>query len=282
MRKLAVLLLVALVVTACSPAVAPTSAPAPAKAEPTQVPATPAPAKIEPTQAPAQSSGTGVTLPAVDPLQVTGDIISAGSSTVFPLSEAMAERFADEGYQGKITIDSIGSGAGFERFCKTGETDMANASRGIKEEEIELCKAINREPVEFRVGTDALAMVVSKDNTFLKDVTMEELAKIFSNTADKWSDVNPSWPAESILRFSPGTDSGTFDFFVEVVLGKQKQLLLDAKNLQLSEDDNVLVQGVLGSPVCDRVLWVRLLPGERGHAERTVGRGGSADSRDGG
>jgi len=90
-------------------------------------------------------------------------------------------------------------------------------------------------------------VVVSAENDFLADVTLEELALIFS-TAQKWSDVNPAWPAEDILRFSPGTDSGTFDYFVEVVLGKDKELLLNAANLQLSEDDNVLVQGVLGSP----------------------------------
>jgi len=242
-RKFVFLLLVALLVTACSPAITPSSEPAATVAEPTKAAAT-----AESTKSSAQSSVAGVVLPAVDPLAVTGDIISAGSSTVFPLSEAVAERFADEGYKGRITIDSIGSGAGFERFCTTGETDIANASRGIKDEEVELCRAINREPLEFRVGTDALAVVVSKENTFLTNVTMEELTKIFSNTAEKWSDVNPSWPAEPILRFSPGTDSGTFDYFVEVVLGKKKELLLDAKNVQLSEDDNVLVQGVLGSP----------------------------------
>jgi len=192
-------------------------------------------------------SGGTVQLPEVDPLTVKGDIISAGSSTVFPLSERMAELFRDEGYSGNITIDSIGSGAGFERFCKAGETDIANASRAIKDEELANCKAIGREPVEFRVGTDGVAVVVSKENTFLTDVTADELAMVFS-TAEKWSDVNPSWPDQPILRFSPGTDSGTFDFFVEVVLEKEKERLLNASNLQLSEDDNVLVQGVEGSP----------------------------------
>jgi phosphate binding protein len=198
-------------------------------------------------------------LPEVDAFSVTGDIIAAGSSTVFPLAERMAERFKEEGYTGNITIDSIGSGAGFERFCKAGETDISNASRAIKDTEIESCKAIGRTPVEFRVGTDALSVVVSKENTFLKDVTLEQLALIFS-TAEKWSDVDPSWPAETILRFSPGTDSGTFDYFVEGVMnpayvkdvtadaGKGEEAILSAKNIQLSEDDNVLVQGVEGSP----------------------------------
>ena len=109
------------------------------------------------------SSGAAMAeLPEVDPLAVTGDIITAGSSTVFPLSERMAERFQREGYGGNITIDSIGSGAGFERFCVAGESDVSNASRPIKESEVESCLAIGRDPIEFRVGTDALAVTVSQ------------------------------------------------------------------------------------------------------------------------
>ncbi len=200
----------------------------------------------------------GVMLPEVDPTGVEGDIISAGSSTVFPLSERMAERFQDEGYSGNITVDSIGSGAGFERFCKGGETDISNASRAIKAEEVANCEAIGRKPVEFRVGTDAIAVVVSSENDFLTNVTTEQLAQIFS-TAEKWSDVDASWPSEPILRFSPGTDSGTFDYFVEAVMdkeyvkdttadkGKGKEAILAAQGIQLSEDDNVLAQGVEGS-----------------------------------
>ncbi len=186
-------------------------------------------------------------LPAVDPLAVSGDIVTAGSSTVFPLSERMAERFQDEGYSGNITIDSIGSGAGFERFCVAGETDISNASRPIKDSEIESCQAIGREPIEFRVGTDALAVVVSAENDFLTGVTMDQLNQIFS-TAETWADVDPSWPAEPILRYIPGTDSGTFDYFVEEVYAEDEGPILAASNLELSEDDNVLVQGVLGSP----------------------------------
>ncbi|OGO14679.1 MAG: phosphate-binding protein [Chloroflexi bacterium RBG_13_68_17] len=181
------------------------------------------------------------------PAAVTGDIIAAGSSTVYPLTEAVAELFRDEGYTGNITIDSIGSGAGFERFCVAGETDISNASRPIKDEEIASCRSIGREPLEFRVGTDALAVVVNSENTFLTDVTLEQLAQIFS-TAQTWADVDPAWPAEPILRFSPGTDSGTFDYFVEEVFDGEEAPLLAAASLQLSEDDNVLVQGVEGSP----------------------------------
>ena len=187
-----------------------------------------------------------VGLPMVDPMAVTGDIIIAGSSTVYPLVERMAERFVDEGYAGSISISSIGSGAGFERFCVAGETDVANASRPIKDAEVENCNSIDRTPVEFRVGTDALAVVVSGGNDFLTDLSMEELALIFS-TAANWSDVNPDWPNEPVQRFSPGTDSGTFDYFVEAVFHKDPEPILAAAELQLSEDDNVLVQGVLGS-----------------------------------
>jgi phosphate transport system substrate-binding protein len=159
----------------------------------------------------------------------------------------MAERFKEEGYSGVITIDSIGSGAGFERFTVSGETDISNASRRIKESEIEDAKKIGRNPIEFRVGTDALAVVVSKENTFLKNATMEELGKIFS-TATLWSDINPAYPAEPIQRFIPGTDSGTFDYFAEEVFDKNSEPLLSANHLQLSEDDNILVQGIKGSP----------------------------------
>ncbi|MCO5184224.1 MAG: PstS family phosphate ABC transporter substrate-binding protein [Anaerolineae bacterium] len=185
-------------------------------------------------------------MPMVDPLNVTGDIIEAGSSTVFPLAEAIAERFIDEGYSGNITIDSIGSGAGFSRFCEAGETDIANASRPIRDSEVESCQAIDRDPIEFRVGTDALAVVVSSDNDFVDDVTFAELQAIFS-TAENWSDVRSEWPDEPIQLYIPGTDSGTFDYFVEEVFEEDPEPMLSA-DPQMSEDDNVLVQGVSASP----------------------------------
>ena len=188
-----------------------------------------------------------VGLPVVDPMSVTGDIVIAGSSTVYPLAERMAERFKDEGYAGSISISSIGSGAGFERFCVAGETDVSNASRPIKDKEVENCNTIDRQPVELRVGTDALAVVVGQDNDFVTDLSMADLAAVFS-TAETWADINPDWPVKAIQRFSPGTDSGTFDYFVEEVFDKEVEPILTADNLQLSEDDNVLVQGVLGSP----------------------------------
>ncbi len=185
-------------------------------------------------------------LPDVDPLDYpVGEIITAGSSTVFPLSERMAELWTDEGGVAP-SIASIGSGAGFERFCVEGETVISNASRPIKDSEVESCAAIGRTPIEFRVGTDALAVTVSAANDFVSDVTLEELAAIFSS-ADTWSDVRAEWPAQEIQRFIPGTDSGTFDYFVEEVFDEDEEPMLSA-NPQLSEDDNVLVQGVTGSP----------------------------------
>jgi phosphate transport system substrate-binding protein len=232
---LSLLVLTVMILAACGGAVAPTT-------EPADV----APTQTEGDVQEDMPVGEGM-LPEVNPLEVTGDIVSAGSSTVFPLAERMAERFEDEGYSGLITIDSIGSGAGFERFCVAGETDISNASRPIKEGEVESCAAIGRTPIEFRVGTDALAVTVSQENNFLTDVTFGQLALIFS-TAETWADVDPSWPDEPIQRFIPGTDSGTFDYFVEEIFDEDEAPILGASNLQLSEDDNVLVQGVIGSP----------------------------------
>src|SRR5688572_20244220 len=195
------------------------------------------------------------------PDAVTGDVITAGSSTVFPLSERMAELFQQEGYTGNITVDSIGSGAGFERFCETGETDVANASRPIRDGEIEACAAIGRTPIEFRVGTDALAVVVSSSNDFVTGLTKEQLGKIFTGEFTTWDQVDPSFPAETIQIYSPGADSGTFDYFVESVVAPLtlnaegnadttlgEEALLGREGAQFSEDDNVLVQGVEGSP----------------------------------
>lgn len=205
---------------------------------------------------PGASGAAAVELPAVNPGDVQGPIIAAGSSTVFPLAQAVAESWTDEGGTAP-TIDSVGSGGGFERFCKTGEIDIANASRAIKQEETQACSQLNpaRAPIEFRVGTDAIVIAVSADNTFLTNLTNDQLQKVFS-TATNWSDVDPSFPSEAIQRFIPGTDSGTFDFFAETVFPDQYKAkkddayaqLLNAKGLQTSEDDNVLVQGIEGSP----------------------------------
>lgn len=194
-----------------------------------------------------KSSKADNILPGVKVPLVTGDVITAGSSTVYPLSEAIVDQLKKEGFKGNITIDSIGTGAGFERFTKAGETDVSNASAKIKQVEIDQAKAIGRDPIEIRIGTDALAVVVSSKNTFATDVTLAELNKIFS-TAVLWSDVRKEWPAQKIQRFIPGTDSGTFSYFVEHIFKKDKAPILAAANTQKSEDDNILVRGIEGSP----------------------------------
>lgn len=186
-------------------------------------------------------------LPAVDPLAISDNVIAAGSSTVFPVTERMADLFNQEGFAGTITVDSIGSGAGYERFCVNAETDIANASRPIRQAEIDSCVANGREPIELLVGIDALSVVVSTNNTFVQDLSTEQLAAIFSGEAATWADVDASYPAEPIRLFSPGTDSGTFDYFVEVIFDENEEPILNAPGIQFSEDDNVLVQGVEGS-----------------------------------
>lgn len=206
----------------------------------------------------------GAELPVIDPLLVEGDIVTAGSSTVGPLTQGIIERFEEGGYGGVITLDIIGSGAGFERFCVAGESDISNASVPIGDERTEICRENGREAVEFRVGTDALAVAVSVENDFIDNLTIEDLQLIFSSgNSITWADVNPEWPAEAIMLFSPGTDSGTYEFFVEVIFrpvavaeglsgdernARANELILNASGIQLSEDDNVLVNGVADSP----------------------------------
>ncbi len=246
-----VLVAMSFILAACgAPAVVETEA---APVEPT---ATEAPV-VEPTAAPTEDP-----MAMYAPGAVEGDIISAGSSTVFPLSERMAELFQQEGFAGNVTVDSIGSGAGFERFCKTGEIDIANASRKIKDGETELCAALAtpRTPITFRVGTDALTVVVSAENDFVTSLTKEQLGKIYSGQITKWNEVDAAFPAETILVYGPGADSGTFDYFNEAVVaplylnadGKAdltagEEAMLGLAGAQFSEDDNVLVQGVEGS-----------------------------------
>lgn len=204
-----------------------------------------------------------ITLPEVDPLSVTGDIIAAGSSTVSPLTQVAIDSFISAGYGGAITNDSIGTGAGFERFCEAGETDISNASRPIRDSEIEACAALAtpRTPIGFLVGIDALAVVVSADNDFIDSITIAQLTQIYSGAVTTWDQIDPSYPAESIQVFSPGSDSGTFDYFLEETLEADAEdgglgleveaaeaAIQGVPGIQFSEDDNVLVSGVEGSP----------------------------------
>jgi len=186
-------------------------------------------------------------IPVVDPLEVEGDVLIAGSSTVFPLSVAVVEKWADEGGP-SYSIDSIGSGGGFERFCVEGASDISNASRPIKDEEFEACTDTwGGEPIEIRVGTDALSVVISEGNYFAQEMTLEEIGTAFTlPEGSTWADVNPDFPAHPIQAFSPGADSGTFDYFNEVVFEEaDPPPILEAGTAEIvGEDDNVTVQGV--------------------------------------
>ena len=164
----------------------------------------------------------GVDLPAIDTesLDPETELVIAGSSTVYPISRGAAIAFRRAGYEGGINLDNIGTSAGFREFCHPNGPNIANASRAINRAEVEDCQGAKiGEVLEFEVGTDALALVVSQENDFLQNVTLDELRQIFT-TAETWSEVNPDWPNEPIERFIPGLDSGTLDFFAETVFSR--------------------------------------------------------------
>nr|WP_319214810.1 PstS family phosphate ABC transporter substrate-binding protein [uncultured Trichococcus sp.] len=174
----------------------------------------------------------------------SGTVLVDGSSTVFPIMEGVAEEFSIANPDVKATIGVSGTGGGFEKFI-AGETDISNASRPIKEEEIALLEEAGIEYTEFQLALDGLTVVVNGDNDWVDQLTIEELAMIWTEGTgvETWADVREGWPEEKIELFSPGTDSGTYDYFDEVILdGEQIN-----KAASLSEDDNVLVQGVSGS-----------------------------------
>ncbi len=157
----------------------------------------------------------------------------AGSSTLYPLSQRVADEFVTTGFAGEIDVASIGSTAGIAQFCAKGSTlDIANASRPIRRAEIEACEDAKRTPLSFHVGTDALAVVVSQENTFLDAVTLDELRTVFTG-AERWSDVNAEWPNEPILRYIPGKESGTLDFFANTVFDRELQDLPKAELINI-------------------------------------------------
>lgn len=188
-------------------------------------------------------------LPVVDPLDVDPSVTLgiAGSSTVFPLTEAVVAQWIDEGGP-EYTVDSIGSGGGLERFCVEGASDIANASRAIDEEEFAACtETWGGEPIEVRVGSDALSLVISPGNYFAQELTLEELATAFSLTdpGATWADVNPEFPAHPIALFRPGETSGTFDYFNEVVFEEADPSPMSSSIAEdVGEEDNVTVIGV--------------------------------------
>ncbi|KAA3659410.1 MAG: phosphate ABC transporter permease PtsA [Chloroflexi bacterium] len=152
----------------------------------------------------------------INPDGISGSITIAGSSTVFPLTERMVKRISADGFAANVNVQSIGSSAGIRAFCVDGTADIAAASRPITPGEYEACRENGRRPVELRVGTDALAVVVSQQNEFLTNATQDELRQVFTSAA-VWSDVNTSWHNQPVVRFIPGEDSGTLDFFTDNV-----------------------------------------------------------------
>ena len=177
--------------------------------------------------------------------QLSGTIEIDGSSTVAPVTEAVAEEFGLAGGENvEIALGVSGTGGGFERFCN-GETAISNASRPIDEEEIALCAENGVEFNQFELGQDGITVVVNPANAFLTCISTESLAAIWEegSTIETWADVNPEFPAEPINLYGPGPDSGTFDFFNEVILGEDRVATTDYTP---SEDDNVLVEGVSG------------------------------------
>lgn len=173
-----------------------------------------------------------------------GTVKADGSSTVGPITQAVAEDFRNTNKDVEVTVGVSGTGGGFKKFY-AGETDINNASRKIKQEEIDKAKENKIDMTEFEVAYDGIAIVVNKNNTWLDSITKEELKKIWDkdSTVKTWNEVNPAWPNKPIKLYGPGIDSGTFDFFTEHINGKEKRIRPD---FTASEDDNVLVQGVSG------------------------------------
>ena len=177
---------------------------------------------------------------------LSGEINISGSSTVFPLMSAMAEEFQKKHLGVAITIQSTGSGGGFKNFFCLGQTHFNNASRPIKDSEVDLCNGNSVTPHEIRLATDALTVVVNKDADWVDSLTVAELKSIWDqNAAKKWSDVNPSWPEEKIDRYGAADTSGTFDHFNEVIIGDDGDT--HTTDYQPTEGDHIIVAGVKGN-----------------------------------
>lgn len=178
------------------------------------------------------------------PENLSGTIKVDGSSTVYPITEAVAEEFGKIHGDVKVTVGISGTGGGFKKFC-VGETDISDASRPIKATELETCKAHNVQFIELPVAYDAISVVVNPKNTWVKSLTVQDLKKIWEPEAQgkitKWSQVRAEWPDQPIRLFGPGVDSGTYDYFTEAIMGKEDASRGDYTS---SEDDNTLVQGV--------------------------------------
>ncbi|MCH2151889.1 MAG: PstS family phosphate ABC transporter substrate-binding protein [Phycisphaerales bacterium] len=188
---------------------------------------------------------TGLSAATADDLSnLRGNVRVDGSSTVFPITEAVAEQFSEAAPNVRVTVGVSGTGGGFKRFAAK-EIDISDASRPIKTSEMALLKKNGVDFIELPVAYDGLTVVVNPKNDWVDNLTVDELKKIFLSEAPakNWSDVREGWPARPIKIFSPGTDSGTFDYFKEVIAGKKGSIRSD---MSVSEDDNVLVNGVSG------------------------------------
>ncbi len=178
-----------------------------------------------------------------DASKLTGAIRVDGSSTVYPITEAVAEEFSKVATKVSVTVGISGTGGGFKRFC-AGETAISAASRPISSSEVELAAKNKIEFIEVPVAYDALSIVVHPKNDWVKTITLAQLKAIFNaGGAKTWKEIDPTWPDRPMKLFSPGTDSGTFDYFKEAVLGKDGKMRSD---ISVSEDDNTLVLGVSG------------------------------------
>ena len=185
------------------------------------------------------------------PVEITGDLTGNikidGSSTVFPITEAVAEEFGNltDGNV-RIVVGVSGSGGGFKKFC-AGETDISNASRPIKQQEVDICEDAGVEYIEIPVALDGLSVMVNPENDFVECVSIKQLNTLWNPQAEgkiqQWDQIDPAWPAEKIQLYGPGVDSGTFDYFTETVNGESQASRGD---FVASEDDNVLVHGISG------------------------------------
>jgi phosphate transport system substrate-binding protein len=177
---------------------------------------------------------------------LSGNVAVDGSSTVFPITQAVAEEFNAVNPDVDVSVGVSGTGGGFEKFC-AGETDISDASRAIEEDEIAACEDKGIEYIELQVAIDGLSVLVNPSNEFVDCLSVQELNAIWKpdSTVDSWNDVRPEWPDEPINLYGPGTDSGTFDYFTDVINGEEGASRSD---YTASEDDNVLVQGIAGDP----------------------------------
>jgi len=177
-------------------------------------------------------------------LELTGTIEIDGSSTVFPITQAVAEEFRNVHPSVRVNVGVSGTGGGFRRFT-SGETDISDASRPISESERALAQQNDVEYVELSVALDGISVVVNKGNTWVDYLTVEELKMMWEpgSLVDSWDDIRPEWPAQPLRLYGPGTDSGTFDYFTAEIVGEEGASRAD---FTASEDDNILVQGVAG------------------------------------